>query len=151
MKQTQITNQKIKKIQKIQKINQKGYIFTIEAIIVMSLVLSTIILIEPKTQNKEKELLVIQKQNDLFKIWSLEGIEENDVEWYLGKNTKIEINNIDNRAWYEIKTIETNDEIKNQIFLENKNNQKYKIIKNCKIIHTKYSSTKVCLETTIEN
>ena len=145
MKQTQKTKHKI------QKINQKGYIFTIEAIIVMSLVLSTIILIEPKIQNKEKELLVIQKQNDLFKIWSIGEIEESDVEWYLGKNTKVEIINMNNSIWDELKIIEKKDEIKNQIFLENENKQKYKIIKNCEIIHTKNSSKKVCLETTIEN
>lgn len=80
----------------INKISCKGFLFSLEATISIMLFLLMITTL-PQVQNSSlKELLILQQENDLLRVWSAKETNTTemlkDVELMFGKNAEVWIN-----------------------------------------------------------
>lgn len=79
------------------KSKSKGFVFSMEATLSLILIGLMILSLQAPRSVSLKEVLIVQQENDLLKIWSIQGFDEtqarNDVFDAFGANGEIIINN----------------------------------------------------------
>lgn len=67
--------------------NNSAFFFSFDALLSLIFVFVVLFLVSFPSSFSFSELLVIQKQNDLFKVWSIKGFDSADVAFALGNNS----------------------------------------------------------------
>ena len=84
-------------MQRIKKVsNKKGFVFSFEAIIALTLFALMLFAIPQQNDSSLKELLILQQENDLIKVWSVTNWDEqtliSDTKLMFNENAEVWVN-----------------------------------------------------------